>query len=40
MLVQCGAFSFVGYQHALPFMGGTFEKPEDGIATDLASPAA
>ena len=32
-----GAFGFVGYQYSLPFMGGVFEKPEAGIATDLAS---
>jgi Icc-related predicted phosphoesterase len=33
--VQCGHFGFVGYQYSLPFMGGTFEKPDDGIAGDL-----
>jgi Icc-related predicted phosphoesterase len=35
--VACGRFSFVGYQYSLPFMGGVFEKPESGIAADLAS---
>lgn len=29
-------FSVVGYQYSLPFMGGTFEKPEAAIAADLA----
>ena len=38
--VQCGAFGFVGYQYSLPFMGGTFEKPDADIANDLASMAA
>ena len=33
--VQTGQFAFVGYQYSLPFMGGTFEKPEDGIESDL-----
>jgi Icc-related predicted phosphoesterase len=33
--VDCGSFSFVGYQYALPFMGGTFEKPDDEIERDL-----
>ena len=37
--VQCGAFSFIGYQYSLPFMGGTFEKPDEQIGTDLASLA-
>ena len=27
--------NFVGYQFSLPFMGGIFEKPEDGIRDDL-----
>lgn len=31
-----GSFNFVGYQYSLPFMGGIFEKPEEGIARDLA----
>jgi Icc-related predicted phosphoesterase len=35
--VQFGAHSFVGYQYSLPFMGGTFEKHEAGIKTDLAT---
>ena len=34
--VALGAFSFVGYQYSLPFMGGTFEKPDVDIETDLA----
>jgi Icc-related predicted phosphoesterase len=34
--VTVGPFNFVGYQYSLPFMGGVFEKPEDGIETDLA----
>ncbi len=29
--------SFVGYQYSLPFMGGIFEKSEDGIHEDLNS---
>ncbi len=33
--VKVGPYSFVGYQYSLPFMGGTFEKPEEGIASDL-----
>jgi Icc-related predicted phosphoesterase len=33
--VQVGSDAFVGYQYSLPFMGGTFEKPKAGIATDL-----
>lgn len=35
--VTIGAFNFLGYQYSLPFMGGVFEKPEDGIETDLAA---
>ena len=35
--VQFGPYSFVGYQYSLPFMGGTFEKPEAGMKTDLAA---
>jgi len=34
--VECGRFKFVGYQYSLPFMGGTFEKPEAAILIDLA----
>jgi Icc-related predicted phosphoesterase len=34
--VRWGRFSFVGYQYSLPFMGGTFEKPDQAIAVDLA----
>jgi Icc-related predicted phosphoesterase len=33
--VQIGHFAFVGYQYSIPFMGGTFEKPESGIESDL-----
>ena len=33
--VRAGQFAFVGYQYSLPFMGGTFEKPEAGIERDL-----
>jgi len=33
--VGFGRFAFVGYQYSLPFMGGTFEKPEGEIQTDL-----
>lgn len=33
--VCSGQFAFVGYQHSLPFMGGTFEKPEAEIKSDL-----
>ncbi len=35
--VELGRYSFVGYQYSLPFMGGTFEKPEAGIEADLAA---
>jgi Icc-related predicted phosphoesterase len=35
--LQYGATPLVGYQYSLPFMGGTFEKPEDEIASDLAA---
>jgi len=35
--VQHGGFGFVGYQYSLPFMGGTFEKAEQGIASDLTA---
>jgi Icc-related predicted phosphoesterase len=34
--VKCGRFAFVGYQYSLPFMGGTFEKPDADIRIDLA----
>jgi Icc-related predicted phosphoesterase len=34
--VECGGFAFVGYQYSLPFMGGTFEKPDADIRIDLA----
>ncbi len=33
--VELGNINFVGYQYSLPFMGGTFEKPEAGIQSDL-----
>ena len=33
--VRVGHFAFVGYQYSLPFMGGTFEKPEAEIELDL-----
>ena len=33
--VELGRFAFAGYQYSLPFMGGTFEKPEAEIQTDL-----
>jgi Icc-related predicted phosphoesterase len=38
--VRCGRFRFVGYQYSLPFMGGTFEKPDTAIRIDLADLAA
>ena len=34
--VRWGRFTIVGYQYSLPFMGGTFEKPDEAIAIDLA----
>ena len=34
--VECGGFKFVGYQYSLPFMGGTFEKPEADFQIDLS----
>lgn len=37
--VQLGRFTLVGYQYSLPFMGGTFEKPDVDIAKDLADLA-
>lgn len=33
--VWCGRWAFVGYQYSLPFMGGTFEKPDAEIKSDL-----
>jgi len=33
--LEFGGFNFVGYQYALPFMGGVYEKPEEEIAADL-----
>jgi Icc-related predicted phosphoesterase len=35
-VLRCGSYNFVGYQYALPFMGGIFEKADDEIASDLA----
>ena len=35
--IQLGSWTFVGYRSSLPFMGGTFEKPEAGIKIDLAA---
>lgn len=37
--VSYGGFSFLGYQYSLPFMGGTFEKPDADIRSDLAQLA-
>jgi Icc-related predicted phosphoesterase len=37
--VYLGKFAFAGYQYSLPFMGGLFEKPEEGIESDLAELA-
>jgi Icc-related predicted phosphoesterase len=37
--VEFGDVNLVGYQYSLPFMGGTFEKPETSIHADLASLA-
>ena len=34
--VRWGRFTIVGYQYSLPFMGGTFEKPDAAIEVDLA----
>ena len=34
--VRLGRFTIVGYQYSLPFMGGTFEKPDAAIEVDLA----
>ena len=34
--ITCGPVNFVGYQDSLPFMGGTFEKPDAAIDPDLA----
>lgn len=33
--VDLADVNLVGYQYSLPFMGGVFEKPEDGIRADL-----
>lgn len=30
-------YNYVGYQYSLPFMGGVYEKPEDGIREDIAA---
>lgn len=38
--LYCGGINFVGYQYSLPFMGGTFEKPECDIADDVSGLAA
>ena len=38
--VNCGRFAFVGYQYSLPFMGGTFERPDADIRIDLAQLTA
>jgi Icc-related predicted phosphoesterase len=35
----CGRFNFVGYQYSLPFMGGTFEKPDAEIQVEIADLA-
>lgn len=35
--LKLGPYNFVGYQYALPFMGGVFEKADDEIARDLAT---
>ncbi len=35
--VPFGRYSFVGYQYALPFMGGPFEKLDAEIEVDLAA---
>ena len=34
--VECGRFTFVGYQYSPPFMGGPHEKPDADIRVDLA----
>ena len=33
--ITSGPFTFVGYQYSLPFMGGTFERPDADIESDL-----
>ena len=33
--LDLGSYNFVGYRYTLPFMGGEFEKTEEGIAQDL-----
>jgi Icc-related predicted phosphoesterase len=38
--VEFGDVNLVGYQYSLPFMGGTFEKPDTSIDADLASLAS
>jgi len=38
--MELGQYNLVGYQYSLPFMGGIFEKAEDGIAEDLADLGA
>jgi Icc-related predicted phosphoesterase len=34
--IECERFNFVGYQYSLPFIGGTFEKPDAEIQIDPA----
>jgi len=36
-IVRLGQYKFVGYQYSLPFMGGRFEKPEQGIEADMGA---
>jgi len=38
--IDFGPWNLVGYQYALPFMGGIYEKPEDEIRADLTALAA
>jgi len=33
--IELGKLNVVGYQYSLPFMGGIYEKSEDGISEDL-----
>jgi Icc-related predicted phosphoesterase len=35
--LEYGGFGLVGYQYSLPFMGGTFEKPDEDIEADLTA---
>ncbi len=35
--VELEGWGFVGYQYSPPFMGGLYEKPEEGIAADVAA---